>query len=59
MIFTESSWLKRSPKNHDKCSVSLKAKPDQIMKSCFTIVVLGGMLREKENNKIKNEKSFL
>ena len=59
MIFTVSSWLKRSPKNHEKCSVSLNVKPDQIMKSCFTIVVLGGMLRQKKIIKSKKRNVFL
>ena len=51
-IFTTKTFTK----NHERCFVSLNGKPVQIVKSCFSVVVHSGMLRE---NKIKNGKSFL
>ena len=53
-----SLGLKLSPKNHERCFVNLNAKPVQIMKSCFTVVVHGEMLREKNTVKSKMRKAF-
>ena len=47
MIFTVFSWLKRSSKNHERCSLSLNAKPVQIM-NVASVVVHGRMFREKK-----------
>ena len=60
MRYNFDVWIrsKTFTKNHERCSVSLNAKPVQIMKSCFTVVVHGGMLREKKIIKSKMRKAF-
>ena len=50
---------KVSQKNHERCSVkSSNAKPVQTMKSCFTVIVHGGMMKEKKITKSKIRKAF-
>ena len=45
--------------NHDRCSVkNSNAKPLQVIKSCFTVVVHVGLLREKKLIKSNMRKAF-